>query len=71
MGYVKSNAIAGRRFASWSEMEAHLAAWTPPFVTARDLLRRVGADCAIEVDGNAYSVPWRLICERVRRARCP
>ena len=23
------------------------------------------ADCAIEVDGNAYSVPWRLIGERV------
>ena len=28
VGYVKSNAIAGRRFASWSEMEAHLEAWT-------------------------------------------
>ncbi len=100
VGYVKSNAIAGRRFGSWSELEAHLAAWTrevadmrihgttgetpierfardeasalrplagtPPFVSARDLLRRVGADCAIEVDGNAYSVPWRLIGERVR-----
>ncbi len=24
------------------------------------------ADCCIEVDGNAYSVPWRLIGERVR-----
>jgi hypothetical protein len=35
-------------------------------MTARDLLRRVGADCAVEVDGNAYSVPWRLIGERVR-----
>jgi transposase len=100
VGYVKRNAIAGRRFASWSAMEAHLEAWTreiadarvhgttgetprerferdeavalrslagtPPFMTARDLLRRVGADCAIEVDGNAYSVPWRLIGERVR-----
>ncbi len=100
VGYVKRNAVAGRRFATWSEMEAHLEAWTrqiadarvhgttgetprqrfdrdeaaalrslagiPPFVTARDLLRRVGADCAIEVDGNAYSVPWRLIGERVR-----
>jgi Mu transposase, C-terminal domain len=100
VGYVKSNAIAGRRFASWSELEAHLQAWTrevadvrvhgttgetplerfvrdeasalrplagtPPFISARDLLRRVGADCAIEVDGNAYSVPWRLIGERVR-----
>jgi transposase len=100
VGYVKSNAIAGRRFASWSELEAHLSAWTreiadvrihgttgeapvmrferdearalrsiagiAPFMTARDLLRRVGADCAVEVDGNAYSVPWRLIGERVR-----
>jgi transposase len=100
VGYVKSNGIAGRRFARWSELEAHLEAWTrevadvrvhgttgetpmerfvrdeasalrplagtPPFISARDLLRRVGADCAIEVDGNAYSVPWRLIGERVR-----
>ena len=100
VGYVKRNAIAGRCFATWSAMEAHLEAWTreiadarrhgttgetprerferdeaaalrspagiPPFMTARDLLRRVGADCAIEVDGNAYSVPWRLIGERVR-----
>jgi hypothetical protein len=100
VGYVKRNAIAGRRFATWPEMEAHLEAWTreiadarvhgttgetprqrfdrdeavalrslagiAPFMTARDLLRRVGADCAIEVDGNAYSVPWRLIGERVR-----
>jgi hypothetical protein len=98
VGYVKRNAIAGRRFATWSAMEAHLEAWTreivdarvhgttgetprerferdeavaprspagiPPFLTARDLLRQVGADCAIEVDGNAYSVPWRLIGER-------
>jgi hypothetical protein len=100
VGYVKSNAIGGRRFSSWSDLEAHLEAWTrdiadvrvhgttgetpserfardeasalrplagtPPFISARDLLRRVGADCAIEVDGNAYSVPWRLIGERVR-----
>jgi hypothetical protein len=100
VGYVKKNAVAGRRFSSWAEMEAHLEAWTrdiadlrihgttgeppierfqrdeaaalkplagvPPFVTARDLVRRVGADCTIEVDGNAYSVPWRLIGERVR-----
>jgi transposase len=100
VGYVKANAIAGRRFANWSELEAHLAAWArevadvrvhgttgeapalrferdearalrplagiPPFMTARDLVRRVGADCAVEVDGNAYSVPWRLIGERVR-----
>lgn len=100
VGYVKKNAIAGRSFATWSEMEAHLAAWTrdiadrrihgttgeapedrfarderqalrvlagtPPFTTARDLMRRVGSDCAVAIDGNAYSVPWRLIGEHVR-----
>jgi hypothetical protein len=24
------------------------------------------SDCAVEIDGNAYSVPWRLIGETVR-----
>ncbi|WP_374207799.1 hypothetical protein [Bradyrhizobium sp. 190] len=33
----------------------------PPFQAARELIRRVQADCAVEIDGNAYSVPWRLI----------
>ncbi|MBD9573663.1 hypothetical protein IB272_34610, partial [Ensifer sp. ENS08] len=28
-------------------------------------IRKVHADCAIEVDTNAYSVPWRLIGEIV------
>ena len=36
------------------------------FLAARDLSRRVGPDCAVEFDTNAYSVPWRLIGERVR-----
>jgi transposase len=36
-----------------------------PFGTLRDLTRIVGNDCAIEVDTNSYSVPWRLIGERV------
>jgi transposase len=99
VGYVKKNAIAGRSFASWGALEAHLAAWQrevanvrahgttgeapmgrferdearrlqplggrPPFRSCRDLVRTVRNDCAIEVDGNAYSVPWRLIGERV------
>jgi transposase len=38
----------------------------PPFRMARDLSRVVQNDCAVEVDGNAYSVPWRFIGERVR-----
>lgn len=99
VGYVKANAIAGRRFGSFAALEAHLEAWTrdvadvrahgttgeaprrrfdrdeaarlqpiagiPPFLSSRDLLRKVTSDCAVEVDGNAYSVPWRLIGERV------
>jgi transposase len=102
VGYVKRNAIAGRRFASWSALEAHLDAWTrdvadqrihgttgeapvarfrrdeaaslrpiagiPPFQATRELVRKVQADCAVEVDGNAYSVPWRLIGESVQVA---
>ncbi len=99
VGYVKSNAIAGRRFESFAVLEAHLEAWTrdvadlrahgttgeapglrferdeahrlrpvagtTPFLASRDLARKVTADCSVEVDGNAYSVPWRLIGERV------
>jgi hypothetical protein len=38
----------------------------PPFAASRELVRKVQADCAIEVDGNAYSVPSRLIGETVR-----
>jgi len=97
---VKKNAIAGRRFESWSALEAHLDGWmreiadnrihgttgeapierfrraeagalrsiagVPPFAMARELVRKVQADCAVEVDSNTYSVPWRLIGENVR-----
>jgi transposase len=100
--YVKRNALAGRRFASWAELEAHLAAWMreiadarehgttgeaprvrferdeakalkplagrPPFAPTRELIRVVAADCCVEVDTNAYSVPWKLLGERVRVA---
>jgi transposase len=99
VGYVKTNAIAGRSFESWDAFEAHLAKWErevanvrvhgttgeapmarferdeahrlkslndrPPFGTLRELTRVVGNDCAIEIDTNSYSVPWRLIGERV------
>lgn len=37
----------------------------PPFGSLRELSRIVGNDCAVEVDTNSYSVPWRLIGERV------
>jgi transposase len=38
----------------------------PPFRQIRELVRKVQADCVVEVDTNAYSVPWRLIGERVQ-----
>lgn len=38
----------------------------PPFRQVRELVRRVQADCAVQIDGNGYSVPWRLIGESVR-----
>ncbi len=37
----------------------------PAFGSLRELSRVVGNDCAVEVDTNSYSVPWRLIGERV------
>jgi transposase len=38
----------------------------PPFRQIRELVRKVQADCAVEVDTNANSVPWRLIGESVQ-----
>jgi hypothetical protein len=37
----------------------------PSFGSLRELTRIVGNDCSVEVDTNSYSVPWRLIGERV------
>lgn len=37
----------------------------PLFGSLRELTRVVGNDCAVEIDTNSYSVPWRLIGERV------
>jgi transposase len=98
VGYVKHNALAGREFASFAALEAHLEQWVreiadvrvhgttgeapiarfareasalksiagkPPFTATRLLQRRVQADCCVEVERNAYSVPWRLIGEPV------
>jgi len=98
VGYVKHNALAGREFASFAALEAHLERWIreiadvrvhgttgeapiarfareagtlksiagkPPFTASRLLQRRVQADCCVEVERNAYSVPWRLIGEPV------
>lgn len=99
VGYVKRNAVAGRRFASWGAFVAHLEQWNreiadvrvhgttgelpivrfadeagalrplggrAPFGQLRDLVRKVRPDCAIDLDTNSYSVPWRLVGETVQ-----
>ena len=76
VGYVKKNAIAGRTFESWSALEAHLEGWVRDVADQRvhgstgevpiERFRRAEADALRSVDGNAYSVPWRLIGESVR-----
>ena len=53
------------RFAREAE-SLRPCAGRPPFGQLRDLHRTVHADCAVVVDTNAYSAPWRLIGERVR-----
>ena len=98
VGYVKHNAIAGRSFASFAELEGHLVAWmaaaderehgttheaprkrferdeashlrplpaSPPPARERRLERRVATDCFVDVDTVRYSVPHKLVRERV------
>ena len=45
---------------------ARLKPLAVPFGQLRELVRQVPADCLVEVDTNGYSVPWRLIGERVQ-----
>ena len=42
------------------------AAGIPTFEPIRELVRKVQADCVVEIDSYTYSVPWRLIGETVR-----
>jgi transposase len=54
--------------ARFERDEAHrlkLLGGRPPFGSLRELVRVVGNDCAVEIDTNSYSVPWRLIGECV------
>jgi hypothetical protein len=54
------------RFTRAEASALRALAGRPPFRQMRELVRRVQADCAIELDTNAYSVPWRLIGETVQ-----
>lgn len=96
--YVKRNGLAGRQFASFAELEAHLAAWCArvdrrvhkstherPYdrfvaseqqalrplperalpVRERRLARKVSGDSFVDIDTVRYSVPHRLVRDRV------
>ena len=54
------------RFTRAEASALRALAGRPPFRQMRELVRRVQADCAIELDTNAYSVPWKLIGETVQ-----
>jgi transposase len=58
--------VPAERFARAEAGTLKSAAAIPPFQAMRELIRKVQADCVIDVDGNAYSVPWRLIGETVQ-----
>jgi transposase len=53
------------RFLRDEEKALRPLAGKPPFEQTRELVRQVGSDCSVEIDTNAYSVPWRLIGESV------
>jgi transposase len=40
----------------------------PPYHLVRHPLRRVASDCLVNLEANRYSVPWRLVGERVEVA---
>jgi hypothetical protein len=54
------------RFARDEAAVLRPLAGRPPFGQLRELIRRVQADTTVELDTNAYSVPWRLIGETVQ-----
>jgi transposase len=58
--------VPAERFARQEAQALKPLDGIPSFQVLREVTRKVHADCAIEVDGNAYSVPWRLIGATVR-----
>lgn len=76
VGYVKGNAIAGRLFASWAELEAHLAWWMREIADRRihgtigeppiERFARDEAGTLKPIDGRP---PFRQIREVTRRVQ--
>lgn len=76
VGYVKKNAIAGHRFASWAALEAHLAWWMREVADVRvhgttgeppiERFRREEAAALRSLEGRP---PFRQVREVVRRVQ--
>ncbi len=58
--------VPAERFAREERHALQPIAGVPSFQALREVTRTVQSDCAVVIDGNAYSVPWRLIGERVQ-----
>jgi transposase len=76
VGYVKRNAIAGRGFASWSALEAHLAWWTREVAdrrvhgtTGEAPIARFERDEAAALRPTGGRPPFRQVRELVRRVQ--
>jgi transposase len=76
VGYVKKNAIAGRRFESWAALEAHLAQWAREIADQRvhgttgevpiERFRRAEADALRPIAGIP---PFAAVRELVRKVQ--
>jgi transposase len=76
VGYIKRNAIAGRRFASWAELEAHLARWMREVAdvrvhgtTGEPPIARFRRDEAGALQPLAGRPPFRQLRELTRRVQ--
>src|SRR5690606_17412579 len=73
VGYVKRNAVAGRRFESWAAFEAHLDRWTREIAdvrihgtTGEAPIARFERDEAAALKPVAGRAPFRQLRELVR-----
>jgi len=76
VGYVKSNAIAGRSFANWTALEAHLAWWTREVAdvrahgtTGEPPIMRFERDEAAALRPLGGRPPFRQVRELTRRVQ--
>lgn len=65
VGYVKNNAVAGRRFASLAALEAHLDAWT------RDVADRRVHGTTGEAPADRFALDQAASLQRLHRRGRP